>query len=514
MCGEGIRPMLDCRGALQQFARDLKADLSYMSQAQIGLALTTTKLSEADALSSDLIQHYYQTCTLYNACILSRQEYAVKTENLQGIQLEVRRALASIAVAAQQNIAINPPGGMPPGFPGPSLPPSFPAPAPGFPPPGGRFPPSGGAPSTSPSPAGGSMGNPSATPKVDAILDILRDGSKGFRSTAGGPGGPPAPIQGDLEASLRGLLTTIRQDVARQRPTLSQARAVVGNFTEDGKPWSSPLGAMLQERVSSIVEADRLFQPPRQTRGITIKEVGSVSNPNDPKALGALYGSDIAIVGTYRPQADRVWLQLVALDANGVEVAKAQKDIPGTAIPNVLPTAPSNAADTGQLLGSLGQLGPRAQGIAGVQVTTNRPGVGANFRLGEEIRYFVTPTTGGYLYLFHIDGSNHVTRLFPNDYQREARVSAGTTLSVPADDAPFKFEASPPFALETTFAIITPAPLSDLDIRMVVQGLGQPDTRQSTLRSLRDMAGDAPMTPSSGRAGRIVWSSVTVLIRP
>jgi len=100
-CVEGPRQSLDCRGALQQYARDFKADLSFMSKAQIGLGITSTKLTEADALSSDLLQHYYQTCTLYNACILTQREYASKTEKLQDIQLQVRRALVGGGYGAQ-----------------------------------------------------------------------------------------------------------------------------------------------------------------------------------------------------------------------------------------------------------------------------------------------------------------------------------------------------------------------------------------------------------------------------
>jgi len=494
-CGaDGSRPTLDCRGALQQFARDLKADLSYMSQAQIGLTVGTTKLAEADALSSDLIQHYYQTCTLYNACVISGQEYAAKTDKLQSVQLDLRRALTGI-VSAQQNISINPPGPYPtPGFSQPGVPSGYP------PPQGGQLP--GGGLPTSGFPR--ATGEASATPRIDAVLDILRDGSRSFRSVTAVPGQQPAPTQGDLDASLRALLQSIRRDVIRKQPALAQARAVVGNFTEDGKAWSSPLGATLQDRVSSIVASDRLFQSPRQTRGITIKEVSSVANPNDPKALNTLYGSDVAIVGTYRVQEDRVRLQLVAVDGQGAQLAKAQDDIPRTSIPNVLATAPSNAADTANLLGTLGEADPQSADRSRVRVTTNRPGAGASFRLGEEIRYFVTSATDGYLYLFHVDGSNRATRIYPNDYQREASVQAGRTVSVPPDGATFRFEASPPFALETTLAIVAPTPLTEAQLRMVAQGLAAPTTRSAVIRGVQQ----------STSPGNVAWGAVTVLIRP
>lgn len=77
-CAEGPRQTLDCRGALQQFARDLKADVSALSRIQVGVGVTTAKLTEADAITTDLIQHYYQTCTLYNACLLTREQYVAR----------------------------------------------------------------------------------------------------------------------------------------------------------------------------------------------------------------------------------------------------------------------------------------------------------------------------------------------------------------------------------------------------------------------------------------------------
>src|SRR6478672_4764276 len=68
MCPAGPRPAIDCRGVLQQYSRDFKVDLGLMSKTTVGLGMTSTKLTEADALTSDLLQHSYQTCTLYNAC--------------------------------------------------------------------------------------------------------------------------------------------------------------------------------------------------------------------------------------------------------------------------------------------------------------------------------------------------------------------------------------------------------------------------------------------------------------
>src|SRR5207244_1000239 len=148
-------------------------------------------LIEADAITSDLVQHYYQTCSLYNACLITREEYVAKTERLQEIQLSVRRALAAAGFGAQQNIQINPLGGVPPGagVPGGGV-------GGGGRPPGGQGPP---GPATTGVPgdpgqqrtAVAAPGGPAAD-TVDAILGVLREGSKLLRQPGAGPAGAAA----------------------------------------------------------------------------------------------------------------------------------------------------------------------------------------------------------------------------------------------------------------------------------------------------------------------------------
>jgi uncharacterized protein DUF4384 len=544
-CPDGPRQTLDCRGVLQQFARDFKADINFMSKAQLSAAAATSKLIEADALSGDIIQHHYQTCSLYNACVISRQEFSAQMDKLHQIQLDVRRTLgfgSTTAVAAQQNIQITQPGAplSSSGFPSPPQGDSFPPTPPGVyaPSPPGTSPafpdPNQGAAVPQPgtdglgnvqptSPAPGvplgtmnpptSVGSPNNN--VDAVLDLLRNGSKMFRDAGQRPvsqGPPPSAVapQQDLDTSLGSMLTALKQNLASRQPALASGRAVIGNFTEQGQPYSGPLGALLQQRLNAIVQSEAIFKsaPVRQTRGITVQQVAGVQDPNNPKALGAIYGSDVAIAGTYRPQGDRINVQLTALDTNGTELAQVSQDIPAGAVPSVLATAPTNAADTNQLLTALNQLGPKTNGQARVDVTTNRPGAGAAFRLGEEIRFLVTATTNGYLYLFHIDAGKNVTRIFPNEYQPEAKIQAGAALEVPAAGAPFRFEASPPFGLETTLAFVTVSPLDERGLRDIGSGLQQPGTRGVSVKPVGGMA------PADASSSGYVWNTVTVLITP
>jgi hypothetical protein len=540
-CPEGPRQTLDCRGAIQQYARDFRADVAYMQTVAVGFGYLSNKLIEADAITTDLVQHYYQTCTLYNACLITRQEYVAKTERLQEIQLSVRQALAAAGFGAQQNIQINPlgagvpPGGVPVGPGGVVMG--------GAPPPGG----SGG-------PAVAAGGPTPAADAVESILNILREGSRLVQQPGGpqslgpapgpavaagpvpAPGGPPALAPGgapspDLDGALRTALAALKQGVVRQSPSLQTARAAVGPFTEEGQPWTGPLGALLQEQVARLVESGYAFSPAAASpvRGIAVRQAAGVANPNDPAALGQLFGGDLAIVGSYRQEGSGVTVRMRAVDGQGRELAQQVAAISQRAIPGAFAGSPTNAVATSQLLGSLGQLGARSTGPARVDLTTNKPGTGASFRIGEEIRYLVTPTIGGYLYLFHVDAERRMLRIFPNDYHRDARVDAGTPVEVPTPGSPFKFEAAPPFGLETTFAIVTPVPLDERDFRAVEGGFARPGQDVPQLLATRGIrvspasgpAGAPPPGPpgpgpaGSGPAGTtVVWNHVTVLIRP
>lgn len=521
MCPSGPRPAIDCRGALQQYSRDFKADLDFMSKTKIGLGITSTKLMEADALSSDLLQHSYQTCTLYNACIVSPSDYGEKTEKLQALQMEVRRTLLGAGYGNQQNIQINPPPGQPfpPGHPGGPYGQTTPQGA------LASMPADGNGPSnTAQFPIGGQPAGPAVTVSIppagkagtaDTILNILREGSRIFRDNAPTKAAPTPTASApgaDLDSTLRGMLTTLKQDVNKRKPELAKARAVVGNFTEEGQPYGGPMGALLQDRVSSIVMTDNVFNQPVgvQSRGINVKDMQGVKNINDPRALPALYNTDLAISGSYQSRPDGVAVRLAALQNSG-EIATSNALLPIGVIPDVVAAAPQNAKDTNQLIGSMNQVTPRSDGQ--LNITTNRPGQGANFRMGEEITYFVKSTSDGYLYLFHIDGEKQVNQIFPNPYQPNPTIRAGEVVQLPQPGAPFKFEASPPFGLETTFAIVTPTPLNDSDLQILQANFATPSQVGPTLARTRSIsangAGAGAATNNS-----VLWNSATVLIRP
>jgi hypothetical protein len=328
--------------------------------------------------------------------------------------------------------------------------------------------------------------------------------------------GLPAGAAQDVEAWLENLLGTLKQELVRQDPARAAARVVVTNFSEEGLTWATPLTAYLQERTAWLVKTKGMFPQPAvpQTRGITVKQVTGVPNPNDPKALAGYYGSELVIDGSYRREGDRVVMQMMVVDDQGRTLARTSAALPLANVPPAVAAAQVNADNTIQLLGALTRLGPRMQGAWKVDVTTNRPGAGASFRQGEPIQYFVTSTMDGYLYLFHVDADRKIVRIFPNSHQPSAQVRAGAPVEVPAGGAPFRFEASPPFGLETTFAVVTPAPLDETDFQPTRGGFTAPKGDVSALvgttRSLRP----APGAGGSPADRPIVWNSITILIRP
>jgi len=81
---------------------------------------------------------------------------------------------------------------------------------------------------------------------------------------------------------------------------------------------------------------------------------------------------------------------------------------------------------------------------------------------GNSIRFRVTSTRAGYLTLVSQDEAGRVTVLYPNRYASGERLAAGATVEVPAGNE-FRFVARAPFGREVMKALVTPAPLLDME---------------------------------------------------
>jgi len=100
-----------------------------------------------------------------------------------------------------------------------------------------------------------------------------------------------------------------------------------------------------------------------------------------------------------------------------------------------------------------------AQSSQGVQVQQVQASVSTNqstYNLGDLIQFSANLNTNAFVYLFQFDSSN-VTQLFPNTYQQDNFLNAGTT-TLPGLPA-YEFVASPPTGNITTQIVASTTPL-------------------------------------------------------
>jgi len=78
----------------------------------------------------------------------------------------------------------------------------------------------------------------------------------------------------------------------------------------------------------------------------------------------------------------------------------------------------------------------------------------AELRLDQdELRFSVTPTRDGYLYVLMAGPDGSLTQIFPNDRARNNRVSANQTVKLPQASWPLK--AAEPLGLEDFLVLVT-----------------------------------------------------------
>jgi hypothetical protein len=119
-----------------------------------------------------------------------------------------------------------------------------------------------------------------------------------------------------------------------------------------------------------------------------------------------------------------------------------------------------------------------------VRVSVDRPN--RVYRGKEEMRVSVVSEREGYLYLFYCDANQKISCLFPNQVQKDNRIPARKTVSVPAPDANFKLRIQPPYGREILKAVVTREPLKvkGLDEQSLTKG----DVTELELENLKGVA--------------------------
>jgi hypothetical protein len=77
------------------------------------------------------------------------------------------------------------------------------------------------------------------------------------------------------------------------------------------------------------------------------------------------------------------------------------------------------------------------------------------YRIGQHLKVYVRPKQTSYITVLNVGSSGRVSVIFPNYYQREAKVYAGQTVAIPADTAGWRIDVAGPPGVEVIKIIAT-----------------------------------------------------------
>jgi hypothetical protein len=137
------------------------------------------------------------------------------------------------------------------------------------------------------------------------------------------------------------------------------------------------------------------------------------------------------------------------------------------------------------------------------------------FHIGDKLVFLVRSEKKGYLYLLDINPRNMVTLLFPNNFDRNNFIEAGSVVTVPGPKFSSEFFADEPAGFDTIIAVVSTQPwkelegadinaqtiLATLDARQVTEVVAGALTRSAT-RGVRIR----PKPTEAETAGSIVWA--------
>lgn len=88
----------------------------------------------------------------------------------------------------------------------------------------------------------------------------------------------------------------------------------------------------------------------------------------------------------------------------------------------------------------------------GFEVTAR---LASRYRVGDDIRFSVTSSRTGRLWIVQVDAADERTVLFPNPQQRDNTIRAGQPLQIPPAHAKWGFDAAPPLGTNVVAFIVT-----------------------------------------------------------
>lgn len=104
---------------------------------------------------------------------------------------------------------------------------------------------------------------------------------------------------------------------------------------------------------------------------------------------------------------------------------------------------------------------PAAAGVQQLSVVAWVDHADNTYAIGESVRLFVKTNKDAYLTVLNVGPTGNTTMLFPNAFQRDARVRAGLTVEIPAPGSGAQFRVSGPVGRELikVIASTNPSPL-------------------------------------------------------
>ncbi len=456
---------LDCRGYFSQAHRDFKANFSTFLSTGAGIGAGASQLIALDSISGDMIGQYQRYCQLYNACLMSEEEFIRRTDALHAIQMEVRKAVPASPSSRSD------PGSYPiatPSDPGSPTDPNAPVP------PVGLFP-DGTTKGTRTAEGIFKLlvGKLASLSRIGTSSGVITSVSPPQPSPSPQPPGPQMRQAGSTgDDPLRAIVAELRE-IARPKPgTQELIKAVLGQISYRDTDYASPLSVFLKDRLQEELSRSGAFAlvEPRSLRGLEV-----VARPRSVTALADASGADIVISGNYWDNPDQVEVFLSVRQREGdALLGVAQALLPSSNLPPDTPVVPANLVRARESERLQDRIAPHSalqtESPLKVEVWTDR-GKGAVYTEGEEVGVMVRVSQDAYLYLYYTDANNDTYQIFPNQFHREAWIRGGGIVTIPDSQHGFLFRVKPPFGVESITAVASSERIPGLEVANGSPGL-------------------------------------------
>ena len=101
---------------------------------------------------------------------------------------------------------------------------------------------------------------------------------------------------------------------------------------------------------------------------------------------------------------------------------------------------------------------PAAGGAAGLGVVAWVDHADSTYAVGEQVRLFVKPSRDSWITVLNVGASGRTTMLFPNEHQRDNKVSGGRTVEIPSPGSGAVIKVAGPVGRELIKVVASTSP--------------------------------------------------------